>query len=89
MSTAKPLMDLTMNHWIGFDWIKLKVRRPVEGGCIITTLVQIGIAKAKAVVMGAEEGELTQEIGELEEKNARVQILSQTDQNSNSGSTTS
>lgn len=24
MSTAKPLMDLTMNHWIGFDWIKLE-----------------------------------------------------------------
>ena len=30
MSTAKPLMDLTMNHWIGFDWIKLEVRRPIR-----------------------------------------------------------
>lgn len=30
ISTAKLLTDLTMNHWIGFSWIKLEVPRPVR-----------------------------------------------------------
>lgn len=73
MSTAKPLTDLHMNHWIGLDKTGSK-ETSQEKAVVITTVVQVGIAKA--VVVGMEKRELTQE---MEDGRKRMQILSQTE----------